>query len=435
MKLLYRGGLWITLLFTLGTTALTAAPADDFRQGQQAFRQGQYEQALHWFEKARKAGMNNAAIHYNLGVTHYRLGRYSEAEKAFLRTARFRKMAPLAWYNLGLVKLRQGDRKAAAGWFRKAKDATRDPKLRTLAEQQFKAASRSRWRAYAYAGIGYDDNITLTSDVLNLQTGKSDSFIELFATTRGILSGSLRNGVILRASAFGDLYFSQSDYNYTEFNAGLYKSLPLGRWNTESGVRLSRSNYGGTGYLQIASLDLRGMRRLNRTTRLDLRLRFRSLDAIDPRFDYFSGSSYDLRIGGRWRTGADSALRAYYQYQDNDRNDIRNGADFRSVSPQRHRLRLTWRGRLTRNWKMHLAGEYRLSDYKDENVYSAVPRTIRRKDTRWRALVEVSRRLSSKTDLVFSYTYTNNDSNLTIPNVADYDYTRNVLLASVQVAF
>ncbi len=431
----YRGGLWIALLFILGTNALSAAPMDDFRKGQDAFRQGDYAQALKWFEKARQSGMHNAAIHYNLGASYYRLGRYREAEKAFLRTARFRKLAPLAWYNLGLVKRRQGDRKAAAEWFRKAREGTRDPKLRDLARQQLRAVTRSRWRSYAYAGIGYDDNITLTSDVLNFQTGKSDSFLELFASTRGILSGSLRDGILLRAGAFGDLYVSQNDYNYTEFNAGLFKSLPLGRWNTESGVRLSRSNYGGTGYLQIASLELRGMRRLGGASRLDLRLRFRRLDAIDPRFDYFSGSSYDLRVGGRWRTGSDSALRAYYQYQDNDRNDIRNGADFRSVSPQRHRLRLTWRGRLTRNWKMRLAGEYRLSDYKDENVYSAVPRTIRRKDTRWRALAEVSRRLTSKTDLVFSYTYTNNDSNLTIPNVADYDYTRNVLLASVQVAF
>ena len=435
MAFLSRGGFLITLLFILGTNTLFAAPADDFRKGQSAFRQGHYEQALKWFEKARRAGMHNAAVHYNLGATYYRLGRYREAEKAFLRTARYPKLAPLAWYNLGLIKRRQGDRKAAADWFRKARQGTRDPKLRALAGQQLRTVTRSRWRSFAYAGIGYDDNITLTSDVLNFQTGKSDGFFELFASTRGILSGSLRNGILLRAGAFGDFYASHSNYNFTDFDAGLYKSLLLGRWNTENGVRLSRSGYGGTGYLQIAGLELRGVRRMGGSNRIDLRLRFRSLSAIDKQYDYFSGNSYDLRIGGRWHTGSDSVIRAYYQYQDNDRNDIATATSFRSVSPRRHRLRLTWRSRLIRNWKMRLAGEYRRSDYKDENRYNSGAIRILRQDNRWRALVGVSRRLSSQTELVFSYTYTTNQSNITIPGVADYDYTRNVVLASVQTAF
>ncbi len=436
MKQVFHRAALALLLLGAGIGSALASAEDDFRKGQQAFKAGRYEQALGWFEKARRAGMRNAAIYYNLGVTHYRLGHYREAEKAFLETTRFPKLAPLAWYNLGLVKLRQGDRKAAADWFRKAADGTDDPKLRSLANDRLADLQpRKRWRSFAYAGLGYDDNITLTSDVITVPTGKSDSFLELYAHTRGVLSGTLRDGILLRAGAFGDFYASLSDYNYLEFNAGLYKSLPIGNWRTEGGLRFSRSRYGFADYLQITSLVLRGKRRLSPRSQLQMRFRLRNLDAIDNRYDYLSGSSYDLRIGARWRTGSRGSLRAYYQFQDNDRNDLRTATEFHSVSPQRHRLRLTWRNRLSDAWQMRLAGEYRLSLYPEDNLYNSGAIRIRREDNRWRALAEVTRALSRQTDLVFSYVYTNNDSNLTLPGIVDYDYTRNMFLASLQHSF
>ena len=431
------------LLLGAGIGPVLASAADDFRKGQKAFKAGRYEQALGWFEKARRAGMRNAAIHYNLGVTHYRLGHYREAEKAFLQTARYPKLAPLAWYNLGLVKLRQGDRKAATGWFRKAAEGTDDPRLRALANDRLaELAPPRRWSAFVYAGLGYDDNITLTSDVITVPTGKSDGFLELYANARGILSGSLRDGILLRAGIFGDFYASLSDYNYQEINAGLYKSLPIGNWRTEGGLRFSRSRYGFADYLQIASVILRGKRNLSPRSQMRLRFRLRNLAAIDNRYDYLSGTSYDLRFGARWRLGSRSTLRAYYQYQDNDRNDIRRTTYFHSVSPRRHRLRADWRQALSETWKLRLGAEYRLSAYKEDNVYYFISQRIRREDRRIRLLAEVTRKLGSSTDLVFGYLYTDNASNvgpITLPppdsGTIDYDYTRNMFMASIQHAF
>ncbi len=441
MRRLLQGSLF-ALLLCLGITSALADAQTDFRNGQQAFRKGDYRRALDGFEKARQAGMRDAAIFYNLGVTHYKLGHYDQAEAAFLQAARFKQIAALAWYNLGLVKRKQGDSKDAAHWFRKARDNTDDPRLRALAARQL-AATRSRWRSFAYAGLGYDDNITLTSDVITVPTGSSDGFLELYAQTRGILSGRLRDGVLLRAGAFGDFYASLGDYNYTDLFAGIYKSLPLGKWTTEGGLRLSRSSYGGNGYLQIVGLELRGRRSLSRTTRLQLRFRARSLSAIDNRYDYLSGSSYDLRLGARWRAGSSSTVRAYYQFQDNDRNDLRTSNYFHSVSPQRHRLRVDWRQRLSVHWKLRLGAEYRLSLYKQDNVYYFLSnRHVRRQDNRLRAMAELTRKLSPGTDLVYSYTYTDNSSNvgpISLPSpgggTIDYDYTRNLAMVAVQHAF
>ncbi len=278
--------------------------------------------------------------------------------------------------------------------------------------------------------------------MITVPTGKSDGFLELYAHTRGILSGTLRDGVLLRAGAFGDFYASLSDYNYLEFNAGLYKSLPIGNWRTEGGLRMSRSSYGGTGYLQIASLILRGKRKLSARSQLQIRFRLRNLDAIENHYDYLSGSSYDLRIGARWRTGSRGSLRAYYQFQDNDRNDINRTNYFHSVSPRRHRIRADWRQALADKWKLRLGAEYRLSEYKEDNIYYFSGQRIRRTDHRFRALAEVTRMLSNSTDLVFSYLYTDNSSNvgpITLPPpdnyLIDYDYTRNMFMASIQHAF
>ncbi len=416
------------LLLLLTTGIAVASPADDFRKGQQAFRSGQYQQALEWFQQARRAGLKNVAIHYNLGVTYYRLGRYHEAEQAFLATARYPEMAPLAWYNLGLVKRQQGDKKAAAEWFRKAREGSRDSKLRQLAAERL-AELRAHWQGFVSAGIGYDDNITLLSDVVNIPSGRSDTFFELYASTRGILSGRRQDGILLRAGVFADRYASLGQYDYSEFNVGLYKTRPLAKWATEGGLRLSRSSYGGRDYLQILGLELRGHRNLTHGTRLQVRLRLRDLQAVDNIYDYLSGSSYDLRVATRWRLDTDNVLRAYYQYQDNNRNDrVIDATNFRSVSPQRHRLRLAWHHSITPAWQLRLAAEYRRSRYKTDNLEAGTP--IRRKDDRLRGQLELRRKLDRQTALVFSYQYTDNGS-----SIARYDYQRKVLLASVQHAF
>ena len=58
---------------------------DYFRQGIVASKQGNHTEALTAFEQAKAKGLDSAALHYNLGVSYFRLGRYQEAEQAFLR--------------------------------------------------------------------------------------------------------------------------------------------------------------------------------------------------------------------------------------------------------------------------------------------------------------------------------------------------------------
>ena len=78
---------------------------------------GQFEPALSHFLTAEAAGDRSARLYFNLGVVHYRLGRFVEARDAFARAAHDPETADLANYNQGLVAMSMDQRQEAARWF------------------------------------------------------------------------------------------------------------------------------------------------------------------------------------------------------------------------------------------------------------------------------------------------------------------------------
>ena len=77
--------------------------------------------------------MSGPAVHFNIGVCAYKLGRWSRAEAAFREVARTPEMAALAHYNLGLVALGAGKSDEAARWFAQVERETTDERLKSLA--------------------------------------------------------------------------------------------------------------------------------------------------------------------------------------------------------------------------------------------------------------------------------------------------------------
>ena len=92
---------------TPAAMAMEVTNRPDFDAGVEAFRQGNLEEARIFFERARAAGTNSPSLLYNLGVVYFRLGDLGSAETVFL-TLLETPHAPLAYYNLGLVKQRMG---------------------------------------------------------------------------------------------------------------------------------------------------------------------------------------------------------------------------------------------------------------------------------------------------------------------------------------
>ena len=105
-------------------------------EGNALARAGIYRTALLRYREAAAAGLDSPLLHYNLGVTYYRLGEYADAAQEFERAA----VAPddrlgaLAEYNLGLALRAAGDRATAENAFRTAAERAPGRSLRRLAE-------------------------------------------------------------------------------------------------------------------------------------------------------------------------------------------------------------------------------------------------------------------------------------------------------------
>ncbi len=93
-------------------------------RGMRAYEEGRFEDALAAFEAAKRELPASAVLDHNIGNAHYKLGRYEEAEKAWLRATSSAADDPSlrqkGFFNLGNAYAAQEKNKEAIGMYRKA---------------------------------------------------------------------------------------------------------------------------------------------------------------------------------------------------------------------------------------------------------------------------------------------------------------------------
>lgn len=93
-------------------------------RGMRAYEEGRYEDALAAFEAAKRELPASAVLDHNIGNAHYKLGRFEEAEKAWLRATSSAADDPAlrqkGFFNLGNAYASQEKDKEAIGMYRKA---------------------------------------------------------------------------------------------------------------------------------------------------------------------------------------------------------------------------------------------------------------------------------------------------------------------------
>ncbi len=323
---LWRGAL--ALLVSAGLLSVPAgAQTGDaqalFAAGRASFEAQDFAGALARFEQALAAGLTGPAVHYNIGVAAYRLGRLDRAEQAFHEVARTPAMAPLANYNLGLVALRRADRSAARRWFTLAAGSG-DERLATLAARQLEnlpapapelAAARA-WSAFARAGLGADDNVALRSDSIDAPaSGTRDEFAELQ------LAASVPFASHWRADAAAALidYFSLDDFDQAALSLGARRAIPLGAWQADAGLQAVHLTLDGEAFEQSVALVLQGTRAFGDNQWLNLRYRGASVDGRGA-FEGITGDRHELTLRFDWhRAGWNVATRL--QLEDSDCED------------------------------------------------------------------------------------------------------------------
>ena len=373
---------------------LQASPETDFELGVKAFKSGDNEVAVKYFESAMHQGMNTVSLHYNLASSYYKVGRYEDAKRLFKLTYQTDAMRDLAEYNLGLVALKQKEWKLAREYFTSVINSGRDEKLTNLSQQQLTLLTKGekRTKVTAFANIGYDDNIVSASSESALN--QSDSFYDVYASIDYLITGKRKDGWLVDASLYMLDYSDVDSSNLDLFNLGVKKTFDLNSWKTSLHFKLSKTLYGEEDYLSSAMMDLKGYKNLSSSDRIYLRYRYEDIASDDLIYDYLEGSRHRATL--EYRSASSKNIKQlFYELELNDRGNLIGTGYTYEYSPTRH----TVRGKLTHlfNDKWHLSGDlsYRFSDFPASS-------TLDREDERWKLVLaadyifEPSLKLSTK---------------------------------------
>lgn len=344
--------------------AAVAQPNDDttpaFAAGSAAFAAGDYASALDAFERAREQGSDGPAVHYNIGVCEYRLGRYAAAATTFRLVARrFPDMRALAEYNLGLAMTRQGRPDAARAAFARARSGDDETVARLAAAMLGRldgdAVSGERRALVALVDIaaGHDDNVALV-DELSLPADRSadSAFVEAVGYVDAPLDGAGRFG--FQATGYVVDYGDAAPYDQVAVRMALGYD-PQRAERVTLGPYYERTQLGGRGFEERLGFEVDVSTAVGDRGAMSLRIGVAGVDALDSRYAFVSGDQQ--RVRARYRQAlAGGAFSATYDFENNDR-------DAASVSPTRKRLSLDWRRRLGANWEAALGLRHRRSEY------------------------------------------------------------------------
>ncbi len=250
----------VALLASPRAWAYPAEAAAYFAEARTAFEAEDFSKARALFERALAAGMQGPAIHYDIGAAAYLGGDLPRAESAFREVARTPSMAPLAYYNLGLVAQDRHDEREAREWFERTLQEYPHERLAQLASQRLAELPEARapgaWSYYSRGGAGYDDNVSLRStSIESSPSGQEDTYAEL------IFAGSYSFGAWRVDTGAAMLEYTKLDeYSQSVLSLGAARSFGLGDWYFELGAYGSQLSLGGDVYESDVAAGLQAVR-------------------------------------------------------------------------------------------------------------------------------------------------------------------------------
>lgn len=442
---IFRCCLLVVLSLCVIATASADAGKDNFDHGIKAAATGDYAAALQYFKKAQQAGLDTAALKYNLGVSYYKLGQYESARKFFLELTNVPTFEQLAYFNLGLIANKQKDEAAAIRWFQRAYRGLSSEKIRKLSavalDRLGVTARNTRrsppgWMGVVSSSLTYDSNVLLANNDLVGVTSESDTAVNVSAFAGRWLKGNMNNGVRITLGANLRKYSKLNQNDDSQLSAVVLRYDRLGDWKMRLGGGWDEIYFNGSEYQRLVSADVRGRKDLSQSNQLRLRYKLSRILATDAVFDYLDGWRQQFRVGLRQQHES-VKIRYYYQLELNNRQD-RYGTSlpFTSYSPTRHTLRATGWWTLNNQWNTRLDARFRYSDYNKANVrlVGGVNTNEHREDSQVRLSARISRQFEKRWDVHAQYSFTRNDS--TIDSIAESrSYDRSVIDAGVSWSF
>jgi len=354
--------------------------------------------------------MSTPALHFNIGVTAYRIGNYARAETAFKEVTNTPALAGLAYYNLGLLELKRNDPAAANRWFSRVEGATEDARLRQLAAAQLgdlRPPAR-KWIGFAGFGAGHDDNVALvsSSDVLGI-SDKADNFAEAHFS----LSTPLGENWRLDGGAVLVDYQELDSFDQLGLQAGARHRWFFDAWVNDAGVQLAYTTLDGSGFENRRTLFVQTGGDLLPDLYLRGRYRFSDIDGLNE-FRGLTGRRHELGATLDW-TQADWEFSFGYRLEIGDYDED-------SLAATRHELSVDAEYNFATDWTFLAEASRRRSDYDSD---------INGNERRTELGLALTRTLTSRWQAFLRYDHTNNDA-----DAAGYDYTGNRISAGVEAS-
>ncbi|WP_193165725.1 tol-pal system YbgF family protein [Microbulbifer hainanensis] len=429
------------LLWGAVTAAVSplALAGDSFARGTEAFKKGNYSDALAAFQHELNAGNDSANLQYNLGITLYKLERYGAAAGYFRQLGGDPDWRDLAEFQLGLVAERQGRRTSAVEHYRAAA-AGRSERLRRLAGTRLAALAASPrqapepspWLGIASLSLGYDDNAyALQNDLLLDPSVGEDSYSELFAWGQYQLQGDARDGWRLHGFGYGRRYADLSDLDLGSYRVGLSRDMQVGGWQVELGGAGELVSLGGEQVTQEIGLVGRARQDIGDA---ELTLSY-APGHFSGRGDYGYLDGWRQRFDAKWEQPLGPfILDALYRLDLNDREDLDtvSGGHY-SYSPTRQTVGMELAWPLLSGWEVSAGADYRSSRYAGTNSLvdsDGVEKQRQRDGERLRTWLGAEVRLQPRLQLAGKLMVTDNSENFEI-----YTYDKSEASLSVRYSF
>ena len=370
----------LTLFLSLHVCTSLAAEEIDARQafslGLTAFKTADYQRALSLFEQALQWGLQDGRVHYNLGMTHYKLGHYIEAEKALKLAARHDQLAAMAYINLGLMAAKQQQRRKAMHYARLAEQRAGTDRQKRLALLLMRKISpvASSINGSIQIHTGFNDNVILLQEDADSGTEQSDLFVMLYSHWQW------------RMTSKDSLRWSIYNLNHKEIHTHDFSNTTLQYARQWRFVQL----YAGVEQSWLEkhafydNYDVRLAFTVN--PHFDASLSYRRYQDVQKYYDYLLGDRVQAQTAYRWQFGR-RYTKVALQWEDNDRENLEREGQRQNFSPSRYQISFSggWQGKVS---KLDLQVGYRDSQYKDEDlllsgVTGSASVMRRRNDRRW----------------------------------------------------
>jgi len=437
-------------------------PSNNHYLGKTYIKQKKYKEAKKYLLKAYQKESNHAGIAYDLAIAYLRTNDYMSAgplleevvnqepentlARYYLAMCMFKEenysnaaahfdqaseessdMKPNCYYYSGICHLKTGRPKDAVNKFEYVIHHTDSKKVKAAAEKWLHSAQKLEkeykpYSLYLKLGTRYDDNVQLEPLDLDVYSDESDfAGVAFLSGTYEFFKGN-RLGLSAGYDHYQTYYFDISGYDLAACSPNFSATYRI------NSISEAHFTYTPTFYW----VDY-GNYMVQHYFKPEISLKI--MPNLSGKFgiDYMGNNNF--RIPGRSGQTSGVSTDFIYLFQKQDLS-VTAGATYLDNSPAETEFdysdiegRIGTFFNIPWNVQMSVSGKYRLRDF--SSTTSSPDNRKKREDTKYKFAASCSRWfLNDKMALIFEYTYSQNDS-----NISSYKYRKNAVTLSAATKF